>query len=94
VPWSCWRPPLRASDSRRTLSQLELRESGGARAAFHTVVITDLRELADLAPSFDAEGELASGAPRFIVSATEIQTREVAMRVGAPVRMRVRLEPN
>ena len=84
----------RFSELVKALSQLELREAGGERAAFHTVIITDVRELAQLSQAFDADAGITQGVPRFVVSATPInfQTMTWAGRRGG--KMRVRIEPN
>ncbi len=77
----------------KQLSRLELRESGGARAYFHTIVVTDLRELGALVGGMDVEKELDEGAPRYILSATQISFRSAKHALGG-TRIRVRLEPN
>ena len=84
----------RFSELVKALCQLELREAGGERAAFHTVIITDLRELAELSQRFDADAELAQGVPRFVVSATPMNFRAMTLAVRTRGKMRVRLEPN
>ena len=78
----------------KQLGQLELRETGGDRAPFHTVIITDVSELGTLANEPGLEAEAANG-PRFIVSATQttFRTANSVMR-GPAVRMRIKLEPN
>jgi len=78
----------------KQLGQLELREAGGDVAPFHTVIVTDIRELGELTDQPDLEKQAADG-PRFIVSATQtsFRTASSVMR-AAPVRMRIRLEPN
>ncbi len=84
----------RFSELVKALSQLELREAGGERAAFHTLIITDVREIAKLSQRFDADAELAQGVPQFVVSATPIDFRAMTAAVRGGARMRVRLEPN
>lgn len=84
----------RFSELVNALSQLELREAGGDRAAFHTVIITDLRELAELSQGFDADSEIASGVPRFVVSATPVNFQAMTWAVRGGAKMRVRMEPN
>jgi hypothetical protein len=84
----------RFSELVKALSQLELREAGGERAAFHTVIITDLRELAELSQRFDAEAEIAEGVPRFVVSATPINFQSMTRVVRDRTMLRVRMEPN
>jgi hypothetical protein len=78
----------------KELGQLELREAGGNVAPFHTIVLTDLYELGDLAANLDVDGQLADGAPRYLVSATQTTFRSASLAMRSPVRMRVRLEPN
>ena len=78
----------------KQLGQLELRESGGAVAPFHTVIITDIRELGELTDQPDLEHNASDGS-RFIVSATQTSFRTASSVMRAPgVRMRIRLEPN
>lgn len=84
----------RFSELVKALSQLELREAGGNRAAFHTLIITDLRELAELSQGFDADAEIAQGIPRFVVSATPVNFRAMSWAVRSGGKMRVRMEPN
>lgn len=86
----------RFSELVKALCELELRECGGERAAFHTLIITDVRELAELSERFDADAELAQGVPRFIISATPIDFAPLrsAVRGGGRVRVRARMEPN
>lgn len=84
----------RFSELVKALSQLELREAGGDRAAFHTVIITDLRELAELSQTFDADAEIAEGVPRFVVSATPVNFHSMTWAVRGGTKMRVRMEPN
>lgn len=78
----------------KQLGQLELRESGGDPAPFHTVIITDIRELGELTDQPELAKEASDG-PRFIVSATQtsFRTATSALRSAGP-RMRIRLEPN
>ena len=84
----------RFSELVKALSQLELREAGGDRAAFHTVILTDLRELAELSQGFDADAELAQGVPRFVVSATPVNFQSLTWAVRGGAKMRVRMEPH
>ena len=78
----------------KQLGQLELREAGGAVASFHTVIITDIRELGELTERLEVK-DIASDGPRFIVSATQTSFRTASSVMRAPgVRMRIRLEPN
>lgn len=77
----------------KQLSQLELRESGGETAHFHTIVITDLKELGALSRTFDAEHELAQGTPRYIISATQVSFRSVSAALRG-ANMRIRIDPN
>ena len=84
----------RFSELVKALSQLELREAGGERAAFHTVIITDVRELAQLSQAFDADAGITQGVPRFVVSATPINFQAMTWAVRSGGKMRVRLEPN
>ena len=75
-----------------TLGRLELRESGGERAPFHTVILTDLHELDTLSRglgvehTIDAEAEIAAGAPRFLVSATACPRRRPGATASAAPR--------
>ena len=78
----------------KALCELELRECGGDRAAFHTLIVTDVRELAELSQSFDADAELAQGTPRFIISATPIDFIPLQRAIRKGAKMKVRLEPN
>ena len=83
----------RFSELVRTLSQLELREAGGDRAAFHTVIITDVREIALLSQRFDPDIELNEGVPRFVISATPVDFRAMTMAMRGEPKTKVRLEP-
>lgn len=74
------------------LGRLELRQSGGERAAFHTVIVTDSRELRALAEGGSADG--SGECPRFIVSATPLDVRAVASHLHARAVRRARLEPS
>ena len=78
----------------KALSQLELREAGGDRAAFHTVIITDVREIAELSRGFDPDIELPDGVPRFVISATPVNFHAMTSAMHGGARMRVRMEPN
>jgi hypothetical protein len=79
----------------KVLGQLELRESGGEIAPFHTVIVTDLHELGAITQSLNVEEQLAEGAPRYIISATRTSFRTVTSILRGPsARMRIRLEPN
>lgn len=83
----------RFSELVKALSQLELREAGGDRAAFHTVIITDVREIAELSKGFDPDIELSDDVPRFVISATPVNFRAMTSAVrGAGIR--VRMDPN
>lgn len=73
------------------LGRLELRQAGGDRAAFHTVIVTDVSELRELRP---AERLDLAGAPRFLITATPMDLSAVASQMRARARVRVRLEPN
>jgi hypothetical protein len=84
----------RFSELVKALSQLELREAGGERAAFHTLIITDVHELADLTKRFDADAELAQGVPRFVVSASPLNFQAISGAVRGGTKIRVRMEPN
>lgn len=83
----------RFSELVKALSQLELREAGGDRAAFHTVIITDVRELAELSRRFDPDIELPDGEPRFVISATPVNFQAMTSAVRG-ARIRVRMEAN
>lgn len=73
----------------RSLARLEIRQAGGERAAFHTVIVTDVRELA----RFNQHLDVATIAePRFIISATPMDVHAMGNQLNR--RMRVRLEPN
>jgi hypothetical protein len=84
----------RFSELVKALSQLELREAGGERAAFHTVIITDVREIAELSRKLDPDIALPEDAPRFVISATPVNFRAMTSAVRGGARMRVRMEPN
>jgi hypothetical protein len=84
----------RFSELVKALSLLELREASGERAAFHTLIITDVHELADLTKRFDADAELAQGVPRFVVSASPVDFQAMSCAVRGGTKMRVRMEPN
>lgn len=73
------------------LGRLELRQAGGERAAFHTVIVTDVRELQELRP---AERLEVVGAPRFLITASPLDVSAVASQMRARATLRVRLEPN
>ena len=78
----------------KQLGQLELRETGGDVAPFHTIIITDISELGTLSDQPELEAEASNG-PRFIVSATQTNFRTASSVLRAPtVRMRIKLEPN
>ena len=84
----------RFSELVKALSQLELREAGGDRAAFHTVIITDVREIAELSRQFDPDIELPEGVPRFVISATPVNFGAMTTAVRGGAKLRVRMEPN
>lgn len=84
----------RFSELVKALSQLELREAGGDRAAFHTVIITDVREIAELSRGFDPDVQLPEDGPRFVISATPVNFQAMSSAVRGGARMRVRVEPN
>jgi hypothetical protein len=90
----------RFTDLVKTLGKLELREAGGGRAPFHTVILTDIHELdaltrsLDTGATLDAERELAAGAPRFLVSATRSEPSAMGLTRTGNARLSVRLEPN
>jgi hypothetical protein len=84
----------RFSELVKALSQLELREAGGDRAAFHTVIITDVWEIAELSRQFDPDVGLPDDAPRFVISATPVNFRAMTSAVRGGAKMRVRMEPN
>lgn len=73
------------------LGRLELRQAGGERAAFHTVIVTDVSELRELRPAQPLE---LPGACRFLITATPLDVSAVASRMRARATLRVRLEPN
>jgi hypothetical protein len=83
----------RFSELVKALSQLELREAGGDRAAFHTVIITDVREIAELTREFDPDAELPESAVQFVISATPVNFRAMTSAVRG-ARVRVRMETN
>lgn len=74
-----------------TLGRLELRQAGGERAAFHTVIVTDVSELQTLRP---AEQFPSGGTPRFLISATPLDIGAIASQMRARAARRARLEPN
>lgn len=84
----------RFSELVRALSQLELREAGGERAAFHTVIITDVHELETLADAQDSPVQIAEETPRYIISATPVNFEPLAWAVRGGAKMKVRMEPN
>lgn len=84
----------RFSDLVKALSQLELREAGGERAAFHTVIITDVHELETLAEVQDPPMQIAEETPRYIISATPVNFKPLTWAVRGGAKMKVRLEPN
>ena len=85
---------VRFTELVKQLGRLELRETGGDLAPFHTVIITDISELGALTNEPGLETGAANG-PRFIVSATQTTFRTANSVLRAPaVRMRIKLEPN
>ena len=84
----------RFSELVKELSQLELREAGGDRAAFHTLIITDVREIAQLSRQFDPDIELPEGVARFVISATPVNFHAMTSAVRGGAKMRLRMEPN
>ena len=84
----------RFSELVKALSQLELREAGGDRAAFHTVIITDVREIAELSRGFDPDIELPGDVPRFVISATPVNFRGMTSALRGGAKLRVSMEPN
>jgi hypothetical protein len=76
------------------LARLELRQSGGERAAFHTIIVTDIRELSELSGTLDANAVAAFHGPRFIVSATPIDLGGLTFQLRSRLSLRARLEPN
>ena len=83
----------RFSELVKALSELELREAGGERAAFHTVIITDVRELESLADGQDPTMQVAEDIPRYIISATPVNFRPLSCAVRGRVRMKAGMEP-
>ena len=83
----------------KTLGKLELREAGGGRAPFHTVILTDIHELESLTKSLetgvslDADRELAVGAPRYLVSATRTEPGALSSARAVRSRIAARMEP-
>lgn len=85
----------RFSEMVRALGALELRSAGGERAAFHTVILTDLRELADVSRTLDIEpAEIPEGMPRYIISATPMDVRAVSLTLRKGSGMRIQVDPN
>lgn len=84
----------RFSELVKALSQLELREAGGERAAFHTVIITDVQELRTMADAGNPPMQIAEETPRYIISATPVNFGPLTGAVRGGTKMRVRMEPN
>jgi hypothetical protein len=81
----------RVIDIGRTLSEVELRGSDGARLEFASIAFTDLLELRTLAreletPCADDLAELPPDAPRYVVSATLCDHSDDPSGERAPIR--------
>jgi len=74
----------------KALSQLELRNTDGARVYFKSIAVSDLQEIIALGAPLDPEVASNPDAPRFLISTTMSDYAKSSQRIAARLRPRWR----